>query len=37
LDIKPYVSHFDSREDVKNGWLDNHFKTGEIPKRVKLK
>ncbi len=37
LDIKPYVSHFDSRENVKNGWLDKHFKTGKIPKRVKLK
>ena len=36
LDIKPYVSHFDSRENVKNGWLEKHFKRGEIPKRVKL-
>jgi len=26
LDIKPYVAHFDSREHVKNGWLDTHFK-----------
>ncbi|MCK4822528.1 tRNA (N6-threonylcarbamoyladenosine(37)-N6)-methyltransferase TrmO, partial [bacterium] len=25
LDIKPYVSHFDSRKNVKNGWLDKHF------------
>jgi len=37
LDIKPYVSHFDSRKKVKNGWLDKHFKTGKIPKRAKLK
>lgn len=37
LDIKPYVSHFDSRESVKNGWLDKHFKNGRIPKRTKLK
>ena len=37
LDIKPYVSHFDSRENVKNGWLDKHFASGEIPKRVKIK
>ena len=37
LDIKPYVSHFDSRENVINGWLDKHFKTGKMPKRVKLK
>ena len=36
LDIKPYVSHFDSRENVKNGWLDKHFKNGNIPKRTKL-
>lgn len=36
LDIKPYVSHFDSRENVKNGWLDKHFKNGEIPQRTKL-
>ncbi len=36
LDIKPYVSHFDSRENVKNGWLEKHFKSEEIPKRVKL-
>ena len=36
LDIKPYVSHFDSREDVKNGWLEKHFKSGKIPKRTKL-
>ncbi|MBN1398890.1 MAG: tRNA (N6-threonylcarbamoyladenosine(37)-N6)-methyltransferase TrmO [Bacteroidetes bacterium] len=26
LDIKPFVNHFDSRKQVKNGWLDSHFK-----------
>ena len=36
LDIKPYISHFDSRENVKNGWLDKHFKNGKMPKRAKL-
>jgi len=36
LDIKPYVKHFDSRDKVKNGWIDKHFKTGEIPKRTRL-
>lgn len=36
LDIKPYVSHFDSRENVKNGWLDKHFMSGKIPKRTKI-
>ena len=37
LDIKPYVSHFDSRENVKNGWLDKHFKNGKIPKQTRIK
>lgn len=36
LDIKPYVKRFDSRGKVKNGWIDKHFKTGKIPKRVRL-
>jgi tRNA-Thr(GGU) m(6)t(6)A37 methyltransferase TsaA len=31
LDIKPYVRYFDSRDDVKCGWLDKHFKDGDIP------
>jgi len=36
LDIKPYVSHFDSRVKVKNGWLEKHFKDGKIPERTKI-
>ena len=36
LDIKPFISHFDIREGVKNGWLEKHFKNGKIPKRTKL-
>jgi tRNA-Thr(GGU) m(6)t(6)A37 methyltransferase TsaA len=36
LDIKPYVSYFDSRENVKNGWLEKHFKSGKIPERTQL-
>ena len=36
LDIKPYVSHFDSRDGVTNGWLDKHFKSGDIPRRTRL-
>lgn len=36
LDIKPYVSHFDSRENVKNGWIDKHLRNGNIPQRTKL-
>ncbi len=27
LDIKPYVSHFDYRFDVKDGWLSNKINT----------
>ena len=37
LDIKPYVSHFDSRSNTKNGWIEKHFKMGTVPKRVKIK
>ena len=37
LDIKPYVGHFDSRDKVKNGWIEKHFKAGQIPKRIKIK
>ena len=36
LDIKPYVSHFDSRKSVGNGWLDKHFIKGKMPKGVIL-
>ena len=36
LDIKPYVSHFDSRENIKNGWIEKHFKNGAIPKKTIL-
>jgi tRNA-Thr(GGU) m(6)t(6)A37 methyltransferase TsaA len=37
LDIKPYVSYFDRQDNVKCGWLWNHFKKGNIPDRTKLK
>ena len=37
LDIKPYVTFFDSRKNVKNGWVEKHFKNGHIPDRVRLK
>jgi len=36
LDIKPYVTHFDSRKNVKNGWIERHFKNRKIPKRTKI-
>jgi tRNA-Thr(GGU) m(6)t(6)A37 methyltransferase TsaA len=37
LDIKPYVKYFDSREDVASGWLEKHFKNGNIPDETILK
>jgi len=37
LDIKPYVSYFDSRQNVKNGWLEKHLANGKIPKRTRIK
>ena len=37
LDIKPYVKYFDSRENVKSGWLDKHFKDGNIPDETILR
>lgn len=32
LDIKPYVKHFDVRDNVVSGWLDKHFERGHPPK-----
>lgn len=37
LDIKPYISYFDSREDVVCGWIDKHFKNGGTPDKTILK
>jgi tRNA-Thr(GGU) m(6)t(6)A37 methyltransferase TsaA len=37
LDIKPYVKYFDSRDNVKTGWLDKHFKDGNIPDETILR
>ncbi len=34
LDIKPYVKYFDSRENVISGWLEKHFKDGNIPDKT---
>lgn len=36
LDIKPFVKHFDNRENVKCGWIDKHFENGDIPKQTLL-
>ncbi|MHC4737391.1 MAG: tRNA (N6-threonylcarbamoyladenosine(37)-N6)-methyltransferase TrmO [Planctomycetota bacterium] len=37
LDIKPYVKYFDHKDNVKCGWLDKHFKNGNIPDTTILK
>ncbi|KQC14061.1 MAG: hypothetical protein APR63_06285 [Desulfuromonas sp. SDB] len=37
LDIKPYVTYFDNRSEGKNGWLDKHFRDGDIPDSTILK
>jgi tRNA-Thr(GGU) m(6)t(6)A37 methyltransferase TsaA len=36
LDIKPYVTYFDSRKDVKCGWLDKHFRDHNTPDKAVL-
>ncbi len=36
IDIKPYVKYFDSRDNVKSGWIDKHFING-VPKQTILK
>ena len=37
LDIKPFVKHFDSRENVKSGWIDKHFDNNNVPENIILK
>ena len=37
LDIKPYVKYFDSRDNVISGWLDKHFRNGNIPDKTIIK
>lgn len=37
LDIKPYVRHFDVRDDVVSGWIDKHFLDTERPEKTILK
>jgi tRNA (Thr-GGU) A37 N-methylase len=33
-DIKPYVKHFDSRNDAVDGWFEKHLKDGHTPERT---
>jgi tRNA-Thr(GGU) m(6)t(6)A37 methyltransferase TsaA len=35
LDIKPFISHYDSRKNVKNGWIDKYFARGKMPGRLR--
>jgi len=37
LDIKPYVRHFDSRENAIGGWIEKHFENGQQPRGVLVK
>jgi tRNA-Thr(GGU) m(6)t(6)A37 methyltransferase TsaA len=37
LDIKPYIGYFDSRDNVKSGWIEKHFENGKIPDNLFLK
>jgi len=37
LDIKPFVKYFDSRDNVISGWLEKHFKNGNIPDETIVK
>ncbi|MBC8527286.1 MAG: tRNA (N6-threonylcarbamoyladenosine(37)-N6)-methyltransferase TrmO [Candidatus Cloacimonetes bacterium] len=37
LDIKPYIKYFDEQKDVVCGWLDKHFKNGNIPEKTIIK
>jgi len=37
LDIKPFVKHFDARDNVVSGWVDKHFEDGHTPDRTILK
>jgi tRNA-Thr(GGU) m(6)t(6)A37 methyltransferase TsaA len=37
LDIKPYIKHFDSRDNAVSGWVDKHFKNGNIPDKTIIK
>ena len=37
IDIKPFVKHFDNRNNVKSGWIDKHFENGNIPEQTILR
>jgi len=37
IHIKPYVEHFDARSNVVSGWIEKHFKNGNISDRTIIK
>jgi len=37
LDIKPYVRHFDARDNVVSGWVDKHFTNENLPEKTIIK
>jgi tRNA-Thr(GGU) m(6)t(6)A37 methyltransferase TsaA len=37
LDIKPYVKHFDARDNVVSGWVDKHFTNENLPDTTIIK
>ena len=37
LDIKPYVKHFDVRDNIASGWIDKHFQSTDMPDKTILK
>jgi tRNA (adenine37-N6)-methyltransferase len=37
LDIKPFVTHFDYRDNMSCGWYDKHFASGQTPERAILR
>ena len=37
LDIKPYVKHFDVRDNTVSGWLDKHFQSTDMLDKTILK
>ncbi len=34
VEVKPYVRHFDCREDAISGWVEKHFEEGAPPPSV---
>ncbi|MCD4831653.1 MAG: tRNA (N6-threonylcarbamoyladenosine(37)-N6)-methyltransferase TrmO [Anaerohalosphaeraceae bacterium] len=37
LDIKPYIRHFDVRDNTVSGWVEKHFQNTDTPDKTILK